>query len=261
MQFPVVLQSFDESDLLMLIGTLDVPALKSLKITSETLGLLNHPRDKWRLILNRADMKVGLTPAEVEKTLDRYETLVADRGESAVLACFNPDEREVLKEFLEHGAAVRAERARAAALGEKPNFVPLVRSWGGVTIAYRKRMVDSPAYRLNHEEVIKALEEGIVFAENLNPVEAVPDVETLAQLLFFSAGVIRSQKHQQGETFFRAAACNFLRPATSFARNCATASINFTGTGSENGKRIVPLLTSYRARSSLNAVTRGPVAG
>jgi NAD(P)H-flavin reductase len=36
-------------------------------------------------------------------------------------------------------------------------------------------MVDSPAYRLNHEEVIKALEEGIVFAENLNPVEAIPD--------------------------------------------------------------------------------------
>ena len=66
----VVLQSFDESDLLLLIGTLDVPALKSLKITSETLGLLNHPRDKWRLVLNRADMKVGLTPDEVEKTLD-----------------------------------------------------------------------------------------------------------------------------------------------------------------------------------------------
>ena len=39
------------------------------------------------------------------------------------------------------------------------------------------------------------------------PVEAVPDVETLAQLLFFSAGVTRSQKHGQGETFFRAAAC------------------------------------------------------
>jgi SagB-type dehydrogenase family enzyme len=32
-------------------------------------------------------------------------------------------------------------------------------------------------------------------------------VETLAQLLFFSAGVTRSQKHQHGETFFRAAAC------------------------------------------------------
>jgi hypothetical protein len=41
------------------------------------------------------------------------------------------------------------------------------------------------------------------------PVQAdtIPDLETLAQLLFFSAGVIRSKKHPQGETFFRAAAC------------------------------------------------------
>jgi SagB-type dehydrogenase family enzyme len=37
--------------------------------------------------------------------------------------------------------------------------------------------------------------------------DAIPDVETLAQLLFFSAGVTRSKKHEQGETFFRAAAC------------------------------------------------------
>jgi SagB-type dehydrogenase family enzyme len=37
--------------------------------------------------------------------------------------------------------------------------------------------------------------------------EAIPDLETLAQLLFFSAGVVRSKKHPEGETFFRAAAC------------------------------------------------------
>jgi hypothetical protein len=37
--------------------------------------------------------------------------------------------------------------------------------------------------------------------------EAIPGLETLAQLLFFSAGVVRSKKHEQGETFFRAAAC------------------------------------------------------
>ena len=37
--------------------------------------------------------------------------------------------------------------------------------------------------------------------------ESIPDLETLAQLLFFSAGVIRSTKRPQGETFFRAAAC------------------------------------------------------
>jgi SagB-type dehydrogenase family enzyme len=37
--------------------------------------------------------------------------------------------------------------------------------------------------------------------------QAIPDLETLAQILFFSAGVTRSKKHEQGETFFRAAAC------------------------------------------------------
>ncbi len=37
--------------------------------------------------------------------------------------------------------------------------------------------------------------------------ETVPDLETLAQVLFFSAGVTKSRKHAEGETFFRAAAC------------------------------------------------------
>ena len=37
--------------------------------------------------------------------------------------------------------------------------------------------------------------------------EAVPDLETLAQLLFFSAGVVRSKRQEQVEIFFRAAAC------------------------------------------------------
>jgi SagB-type dehydrogenase family enzyme len=37
--------------------------------------------------------------------------------------------------------------------------------------------------------------------------EAIPELETLAELLFFSAGVTRSKKHPEGETFFRAAAC------------------------------------------------------
>ena len=37
--------------------------------------------------------------------------------------------------------------------------------------------------------------------------EAIPDLESLAQVLFFTAGVTKSKKHPQGETFFRAAAC------------------------------------------------------
>lgn len=37
--------------------------------------------------------------------------------------------------------------------------------------------------------------------------QATPDLETLAQVLFFSSGVTKSRKHPEGETFFRAAAC------------------------------------------------------
>ena len=82
-----------------------------------------------------------------------------------VFSVLDAEERHGYRELLEHGRAVRAEREGAAAAGEKPDFAKLVKSWGGVTIAYRKGLNDSPAYRLNHEEVIKALEEGISFAE------------------------------------------------------------------------------------------------
>ncbi|MEQ1757932.1 MAG: FAD-dependent oxidoreductase [Vicinamibacterales bacterium] len=126
-------------------------------------------------------------PGQVEKTLDRYEALAAERGEAVVRKIYDKEELDVLDEFLVHGRAVRAERARALAAGEQPNFVPLVRAWGGVTLAYRKRMSDSPAYRLNHEEIIKALEEGIWFAENLDPKEIVADASDQVQELVCAA--------------------------------------------------------------------------
>jgi pilus assembly protein CpaE len=64
-----VLAAFDASDVVALIATLDVPALKNLKLTLETLDLLQYQREKWRVVLNRADSKVGLSLSEVEKTL------------------------------------------------------------------------------------------------------------------------------------------------------------------------------------------------
>jgi pilus assembly protein CpaE len=63
------LQAFDRSDLLVLIGTLDMPSLKNLKLAVGTLDLLNYPRDLWRLAVNRADPRVGLSVEEVEQTL------------------------------------------------------------------------------------------------------------------------------------------------------------------------------------------------
>jgi len=62
-----------------------------------------------------------------------------------------------------------------AAQARLPDFARLVSAWGGVSIVTANRFVDSPAYRLNHEEIQKALEEGIRFVESMDPDEAVPD--------------------------------------------------------------------------------------
>ena len=114
-------------------------------------------------------------PVQVSKIRRRYTLLASRYGKEAIDALFDPEEKAILDEFLTHGEAVDAERERAREAGETPDFVPLVRSWGGASIYYRKSMLDSPAYRLNHEEIIKSLEEGIAFVECMNPVEAVPD--------------------------------------------------------------------------------------
>jgi NADPH-dependent glutamate synthase beta subunit-like oxidoreductase/NAD(P)H-flavin reductase len=106
---------------------------------------------------------------QIEKFLTRYETLIAERGEVAVQANWSPEEADVAREFLAHSRAIRAEREAAKQEGRAPNFEKLINEWGGVTLAYRRRMVDSPSYTLNHEEVAKALEEGINFAECLSP--------------------------------------------------------------------------------------------
>ena len=114
-------------------------------------------------------------PVQVSKIRRRYDLLAARYGKAPVDAMFDAEEKLVLGEFLLHALALDAERERAADAGEKPDFIPLLRSWGGARIYYRKSMLDSPAYRLNHEEIIKGLEEGISFIECMNPVEVVPD--------------------------------------------------------------------------------------
>jgi NAD(P)H-flavin reductase len=85
------------------------------------------------------------------------------------------EELGILDEFLAHARAIAEERALAARQNREPDFNALLESWGGVTLAYRKRMQDSPAYRLNHEEITKAFEEGIHFLENVSPKAAIPD--------------------------------------------------------------------------------------
>ena len=106
---------------------------------------------------------------QVDKFLSRYETLVSENGEKTVRARWNVAEAAVADEFLAHGRAIRDERAAATGGDRDPDIQSLLDGWGGVTVAYRRRMIDAPSYTLNHEEITKAMEEGIRFAELLSP--------------------------------------------------------------------------------------------
>jgi NADPH-dependent glutamate synthase beta subunit-like oxidoreductase/NAD(P)H-flavin reductase len=125
--------------------------------------------------IDTATESLAYYPIHVEKMLSRFEALAAEKGEEAVLAAMNPEERAILARQIAHAREIRAERARAAAEGRTPDLLRLLKGWGGSTLAYRRSMEESPAYRLNHEEIVKAFEEGIGFAENLEPVACVPD--------------------------------------------------------------------------------------
>jgi len=125
--------------------------------------------------IDTATESLAYYPVQVEKFLSHFETLAAERGEPTVRAAWSPAEAAIAEEFLQHARAIRAEREAAVRDGRSVRINDLLQSWGGVTIAYRRRLIDSPSYSLNHEEVAKALEEGVNFAERLTPAEVVLD--------------------------------------------------------------------------------------
>lgn len=139
--------------------------------------------------IDTATESLAYYPVQVEKFLSRFEALVAERGEERVRSAWNDEEREVAEEFLLHARAIRLERKAALAIGRAPNILKLLQSWGGVTLAYRKRMIDSPSYTLNHEEIEKALEEGIRFAECLAPTSVEVDQRGHARAVKFALQV------------------------------------------------------------------------
>ncbi len=139
--------------------------------------------------IDTATESLAYYEVQVEKFLARYERLCAELGEAAVRAVWSPEDRTIADEFLAHARAIRAERERAAAERREARVIELLQSWGGVTVAYRRRLVDSPAYTLNHEEIEKALEEGIRFAESLTPTKVEID----------EFGHVRAVKFKSGE--------------------------------------------------------------
>jgi pilus assembly protein CpaE len=66
-----VMAAFDESDAILMLATLDVPSVKNLKLTLQTMEQLHYPQGRIRLVVNRADSRVGLRVPDVERILGR----------------------------------------------------------------------------------------------------------------------------------------------------------------------------------------------
>jgi pilus assembly protein CpaE len=60
---------FDLSDTICLVTALDVVGVKHLSKALDTLLAIGLPRDRFRVVLNRADSKVGLDSVDVERVL------------------------------------------------------------------------------------------------------------------------------------------------------------------------------------------------
>ena len=122
--------------------------------------------------IDTATETLAYYPIQVEKFYENAKALL-EIDKDYLINTFDDEELSEANIFFEHGKIIHETRKKAKENNEKPDFLPFLKEWGGVTLVYRKNLQSSPAYRLNHEEINEALEEGIKIIENLNPVECI----------------------------------------------------------------------------------------
>ena len=93
---PEVIASIDSSSHVCMVGMLDALSLKNTKLGLETLELMGYDRERTRLVLNRADSRVGITrddvlaivgrPPDVLVPSDREIPRAVNEGTPIVLA-------------------------------------------------------------------------------------------------------------------------------------------------------------------------------
>ena len=115
-----MLATLDQTDELLLVCSLDVPTIKNVRLSLQTLELLSFPMRKVRLLLNRSNSKVGMKESEVETALerkvrfqipsDRAVPLAVNRGNPVVVADTGSDFARALREVAKSVANPEPER-------------------------------------------------------------------------------------------------------------------------------------------------------
>lgn len=102
---------------------------------------------------------------QLGKVYKRYKMLSKIYTEGVLRSKFNEYQLRKIDRWLCHAEELFIEKNK-----DSPNIISLLHSWGGVSVVYRKNMQDSPAYKRNHEELIKALEEGLLYVPLFAPI-------------------------------------------------------------------------------------------
>lgn len=118
----ITLRCFDVADSYVLVTTLDLPALKNLKVALETLDALGYPRSKWTVVLNRANTKVGLTHEDVEEILGVPITAAVPSSRD-VPASLNAG-KTIIEESPKHPVSIAVGRLADAEAGLPPRRAP-----------------------------------------------------------------------------------------------------------------------------------------
>jgi pilus assembly protein CpaE len=127
------LAALDRSDRLVLVATMDIPTVKNCKLALQTLNLLQYPRERIALVVNRPLGRADLRESDISRTLDMPISAVipldkeiataVNRGVPVTVSASRSPAaksmRELAETLLPGGSAAESKAAAAEAKAQK----------------------------------------------------------------------------------------------------------------------------------------------
>ena len=205
---PEVIAAIDASTEVTMVGVLDSLSVKNTKLGLETLELMGVPSEKVKLVLNRADSRVGITPEDVHAVTGRRpEVLIPSHrdiprsvNEARPIARSQPrsDAGRALRALGEQYTHT-GERRRQRATSLEEGLMELAQRLTGVSRTAPAEVVRDPFAEVKdriHRSVISALGPSL-FNSDANPATLRGRVEAdIASHLDGESGIARTDRER-----------------------------------------------------------------
>jgi pilus assembly protein CpaE len=120
----IVLSSIDVSDLILLLTTQEIPAIKNARMALEVLDVLNVHRKKVVFVLNRFDKRIGITPEKISESIKQEIAAIIPFDERTVIPSVNrgvpfmleDKTKPIAKAYLSLGEVIRQRIEQVADL-------------------------------------------------------------------------------------------------------------------------------------------------